>query len=153
MHGVIDHSTTTVKGHTHTYLCAMITCIELLSLSLYFWKLLGKCHLKQFPMSSINVFYTLINNARSLRNVSIFAVFFWSTAAYQMTWRILMANPKLFSVYRSIIVMKVLELLFSTMSSTSCSSSEMKKFLLLLDFLVTETWLMSNDKKVVDRTD
>lgn len=62
-----------------------------------------------------------------------------------------MANPELFSVYRSIVVMRVLELLFSTVSSTSCTSSEMKKVLLLLDFLATETWFMSKDKKMVDR--
>lgn len=70
-----------------------------------------------------------------------------------MTLISLMANPKMFSVYRSIILMKVLELLFSTLSSKSCASSEVKKILLLLDFLVTETQFMSKDKKVVDGTD
>lgn len=150
LHGFIDNTVPQQWKDTHTYPCAKITCIELLSLSLYFWKMLGKCHLKQFPMSSINVSYTLINNARSLMNVSVFCSVFLKHS-YQMTWMSLMANPELFSVYRSIVVMRVLELLFSTVSSTSCTSSEMKKVLLLLDFLATETWFMSKDKKMVDR--
>lgn len=85
LYGFIYHTVPQQWKDIYTYLCAIITCTELLSLSLYFWQLLGKCHLKQFPMSSINVSYTLINNARSLKNISMFCSVF-SEALLPIRW-------------------------------------------------------------------
>lgn len=144
-----------MKGHIHISMCNNYLHWAFIP-QLVFLTAVGKMSLKAVS-NVINKCFLHINKQcqKSQEHLYVLQCFFWSTPAYQMTWMSLVANPRLFSVYKSIIVKKVFELLFSPKSSTSCTSSEIKKKinLLLFDFLVTENWFMSKDKKVVDRAD